>query len=63
MTTAAGGGASSPTWSETGGNEDMAVALAAFVASGMPALVGHAEAGNYSSATTAAIKRTAATVA
>ncbi len=37
-----GGG---PTWSETGAGEDMAVAVAAFQASGTPTLVAHAEAG------------------
>jgi hypothetical protein len=59
-----GGGGSSlnPTWSETGGNEDMAAAVAAFVASGTPMLVGHAEAGNYSSATTAGFDSTGATL-
>src|SRR5579862_9292136 len=52
----------SPTWSETAGNEDMAVAVAAFVASGTPTLVGHAEAGNFSAATTAAINTSGATL-
>ena len=61
--TAAGVGPSvNPTWSETGGNVDMADAVAAFVASGTPTLMGHAEAGNPSLAATAAIDTTGATL-
>ncbi len=55
-----GGGLSSvdPTWSETAGNEGMAAAVAAFVASGTPTLVAHAEAGYPNSRETVSARKT-----